>query len=412
MKRGAIFCLVFALLVAPPSWSEESPAAPDAPKQAGSEVPAPKRTKFVMPKYPPEALARGERSMVVLEIVIDESGKVAETKVLHGGTAFAAAAQEAARHWRYEVTKVGGRPVKVRLTVPLSFAVKLPEITRVTGIPELRQGAAPQVPEGTDGRGAAVVAQVEVDADGRVAGEPTILRGESPWREALLEAIGTWRFASTDEGKALTFEVHADFKSRGGKVDLELMKPRPIETEVAAAPTVPPAIEPAPAITPEPRPEPTSAPVAEPTFSPTSAAAPEEPASAATPAAPPVEIVSGPPAAEPVSPVVAPQENGMSAIRDVELAPGIPDLVRGRRPVSPPLARMASLEGDVKVRFSIDSGGAVSVTEVEGPAGLKEAADSLVRSWSFRRTAAQRIYAIAQVSYRMSGSTAKVRPTD
>jgi TonB family protein len=380
-------------------------------------VPAPKRTKFVMPKYPEEALARGERSLVVLEIVIDEEGKVAGVKVLHGGEAFGEAAREAAQQWRYEVTKVDGHPVKVRMTVPLSFAVKLPEMMRAKGIPELRQGATPLVPAGTEGRGAAVIAEVEISAEGHIT-QKVITSGDSPWRESLLAALQTWRFASTDEGRAMAFEVHADFKSRDGKVELDLTKPRGVEARAAAAEV--PSPVPAPPASP-PAPEATAAPAApEPTTTPepakpaaTATVAQALPPAPAAPtsvppraAAPPVEVVAGSDPAPPAA--AAAREDGMSTIRDVELSPGIPDLVHGRRPVSPPLARMAGVEGDVQVRFSIDSGGATAVTQIDGPEALKDAADSLVRSWSFRRTAAHRVFALAAIQYRLSGSRALI----
>ena len=67
---------------------------------------------------------------------------------------FDEAALTAARQWEYEVTKVDGKPVPVRLTVPITFALKLPDMTREAGIPELRQGAAPRFPPGGQGPGA------------------------------------------------------------------------------------------------------------------------------------------------------------------------------------------------------------------------------------------------------------------
>ncbi len=58
------------------------------------------------------------------------------------------------RQWEYEPTKVDGKPVKVRLTVPITFALRLPDVTREPGIPELRQGAAPGYPPRGQGLGA------------------------------------------------------------------------------------------------------------------------------------------------------------------------------------------------------------------------------------------------------------------
>ena len=60
---------------------------------------------------------------------------------------FDEAALVAVRQWEYEVTKVDGKPVSVKLTVPITFALKLPEIaSRQQGMPELRTGAFPPIP--------------------------------------------------------------------------------------------------------------------------------------------------------------------------------------------------------------------------------------------------------------------------
>jgi hypothetical protein len=117
----------------------------------------------------------------------------------------------------------------------------------------------------------------------------------------------------------------------------------------------------------------------------------------------------GPAAVAAIPAPVAPPENGVSTIRDVQLVgTGIPDLVRGRRPVAPPNVRLSGAYGDVSVRFSIDSGGVTAISGVEGPDALKEAAESAVRSWGFRRTAAHRVYAVAQIHYAADGTSAKV----
>ena len=44
-------------------------------KVAGRDVPAPKRTRFVSPVFPPAAQAAGQRGIVILELVIDERGQ-------------------------------------------------------------------------------------------------------------------------------------------------------------------------------------------------------------------------------------------------------------------------------------------------------------------------------------------------
>ena len=137
---------------APPA-AAPAPAMPAPPnvKVAGRDVPAPKRIRFVSPIFPPAAQAAGQRGIVIIELIIDEAGKVATADVLRSVVPFDEAALSAARQWEYEVTKVDGQPVPVRLTVPITFALKLPDMTRTAGIPELRQGATPVLSGGREG---------------------------------------------------------------------------------------------------------------------------------------------------------------------------------------------------------------------------------------------------------------------
>jgi TonB family protein len=90
------------------------------------------------------------------------------------------------------------------------------------------------------------------------------------------------------------------------------------------------------------------------------------------------------------------------------LGPGVPDLVKGRRPVPPPLARMAGTTGSVEVRFSVDAGGQASVKSSEGPELLKPAAEEAVRTWSFRRTTTERLHMVASFSYSNDAATVLV----
>jgi TonB family protein len=376
-----------------------APAA--APKQAGVDVPKPERVKMLRPTYPAEALARGQHALVVIELIIDEQGKVAEARVLHGPEPFAKAALEAARQWEYKPTLLNGKPVRVRETVPITFSLPVPSMKRDGGVPEMRQGVAPKFPASARGREASVVAGIVIDAEGRIQ-YATVESGESPFSEAVLEATRTWRFASPPGGKGLGFTVHAQFKDDKVALELKALKagegagrrfahtwaaPAGAEASVPTVADAPPeAVEAAPPSIVPPEPE--------------------------------VEVVSGgsssgsgAPAipADPASPPAA-AENGISNIRDVELAAGIPDLVRGRRPASPPLARMGEIEGEVEVRFSIDSGGVTTVQNANGHETLKPAAESLVRSWAFRRTAAHRVFALALIEYKTLGSKARIRP--
>lgn len=418
--------LALALAAATPGVAQVAAPA-EEPRTAGTDVPVPKRSKFVQPEYPAAALAQGLRGIVILALTIDSSGKVAAVDVVRSLPPFDEAATAAARQWEYEATRVDGRAVPVRLTVPITFALKLPEISREQGIPELRQGVPPPFPPAPSDRAAretnTVEADLTIDPTGQVV-EAEIKTGESPWSEALLQALRTWRFIPTGGERMVSFQVRADFVSSGRgtpRVDLKLSGLRHLDAPPAAAaeaPDPPPTTDPAepgtpaapatPAASAAESPAPASpAPASPAPASPEPVPAAGQPASnppaAATPPPPAVEII--PPAPEPPRPV----EPGVSAIQDVTLGAGVPDLSKGRRPVAPPLARMNSVSGNVEVRFVVEASGSSSVRDVTGPELLKEAARQTVASWMFRRTTPERLPLVAVFAYMGDGATASVR---
>jgi outer membrane biosynthesis protein TonB len=145
---------------------------------------------------------------------------------------------------------------------------------------------------------------------------------------------------------------------------------------------------------------PVAKPAPAPAAPPKAAATP--PAAPAT-APPPVEVITAPP------PPQAP-ENGVSAVRDVTLEPGVPDLAKGRRPVAPPLARMSGVTGTVEVAFSVSAGGVTSLQTTSGPEVLRPAAEQAVATWTFRRARADRAYLVAVFNYTGDKGSAIVRP--
>jgi hypothetical protein len=354
-------------------------------------------------------------------------------------------------------------------------------------------------------------ADLTIDPSGQVV-QAEIKQGESPWSEALMLALRTWRFTPTGGDRMVSFQVRADFfgaKGSARRVELKASGLRqgepPPATEVAEAPPgagqPPPAAaassptpsapsEPAPtsstttpvASTAEPNPPaaPPTAPATQPdapaaqpaTGAPpatASAAQPNAPATppvgtaatpataapqttppaapagptrapaagsaaapgagtpatgappagaqptgvpatgapaapaAGTPAPPPVEVI--PPAPVPPKPI----EPGVSAVQDVLLGPGVPDLSKGRRPVTPPIARMNAISGNVEVRFIVEASGSSSVRDVDGPEMLKEAARQTVASWMFRRTTPERLPLVAVFAYVGDGASASVK---
>jgi TonB family protein len=410
--------LLAASLLAAPAWPQ---GAEETPRVAGSEVPAPKRTRFVSPQYPADAQARGLRGIVILELIIDTSGKVASAIVTRSVPPFDDAALLAARQWEYEVTRVDGKPVPVRLSVPITFTMPVPRVSKQEGIPELVQGINPVVPAGAE-QPASVVAEVTLEPTGQVT-EIEVTSGETVFADALMDAVRTWRFAPGSGGATIAFRVEADFiPGKPGRVDLRLAGLRQSETVAAASPepapsTAPPSPAPSPAVAERaPLPAPTTVPAPAPAATPAPAAAPPSRPAVPTsgqmippPPGPPIETLGpvSPPANS--APAPPPEMPPVSAVRDVTLAMGVPDLTRGRRPVVPPLARMASATGSVDVRFAVDAAGTASVQEVTGPDLLKEAARQAVSSWVFRRTTAERLHLVASFVYGEATASANVK---
>ena len=448
MTRARI--AVAVLLASGLAWTSPL-VAEEPPLAVGSEgVPVPRKVKDFKPKYPPEAAAQGVRGIVILELIIDATGRVESVSVVRSVSGLDDAAVAAANQWRYEPVKVAGRPVRVRMTVPITFSLALPTLARDAGVPELRQGVMPVFPQGTPGGGRAVVA-VMLESDGRIAVRDALEGSREPWTGALLAALETWRFSPVADDTLVSFRIEAEFVAGTGSktntvslratglrvIDTPATQAAPSAPTSAAAPPV--ATSPAPGgappqgpgrlqepppsggssaapaapgpeavppqATPGPAgPAPAQAPPAEkPPTAPVTTPTPAAATPAGGPPAPPLEVVTAPLPAPP-------PENGISAVRDVVLEPGVPELARGRRPVPPPVARMAGATGTVEVTFSVSAAGTTTIQKTTGVDLLKKAAEQAVASWVFRRTRADRAYLVAVFDYRDDRAAASVRP--
>ncbi|MBX7186541.1 MAG: energy transducer TonB [Vicinamibacteria bacterium] len=365
-------------------------------KVAGQEVPVPARKKYVAPEYPAAAAAEGVRGIVILDVVISEDGKVESTRVSRSVPGLDEAAMAAVKMWEYEPTRLAGKPVKVRLSQSITFALKLPALQRAPGIPELKSGGAPTAPIGLTAAETASV-MVALGTQGEVR-EAAVVEGNAAVGEALLRAVKAWRFAAAESSSGLVFTIRADWApGPPPAVTLKAVDPKNATAAAAAAP--------APAPQTPSSSQPANAGLAAPPETAGRAPVPAPPAAAAaaTPEAPAEDTDVIPVRQEP-----PPKEQGASAITDVLLGDNIPELVRGRRPVWPPMARLGNVAGDVVVRFSVDLAGKVTVHTVEGPDLLKTAAEQAVASWLFRRTAIDRVPLIATFKFGPDRTFAKV----
>lgn len=81
----------------------------------------PRLLRQVKPEYPNPAFVRKIEGVVVIEILIDESGRVVRARVTRSIPLLDAAAVAAVREWVFAPALQGGRPVATLATAPVSF---------------------------------------------------------------------------------------------------------------------------------------------------------------------------------------------------------------------------------------------------------------------------------------------------
>jgi TonB family protein len=75
------------------------------------------------PVYPPGARQAHVSGSVVVQVTVDESGKVTNARTLCGHDYFAKVSEEAALQWRFSPTLLQGQPVKVIGTITFNFTI-------------------------------------------------------------------------------------------------------------------------------------------------------------------------------------------------------------------------------------------------------------------------------------------------
>ncbi len=73
------------------------------------------------PTYPPSELAAGTTATVVLNVVVDSTGRVESSTATSGPDNFADSAVKAVKHWTYKPYLVNGTAVEVQTVVTVNF---------------------------------------------------------------------------------------------------------------------------------------------------------------------------------------------------------------------------------------------------------------------------------------------------
>lgn len=94
------------------------------PAQVSGGVLQGKAIYKAQPYYPPAAKAERLSGVVYIKALIDETGNVADAKILCGADLLAAVSLEAARQWRFAPTQINGVPVKVQGVLTFNFTLQ------------------------------------------------------------------------------------------------------------------------------------------------------------------------------------------------------------------------------------------------------------------------------------------------
>lgn len=94
----------------------ESPVKPVSCPAPGGEL-----AHSVEPEAPPQAKIIHLSGDVVLQIVIDKQGRVADAKVVSGHGLLVGAAQNAVKQWRYKPYTLGDAPIAVKTFITVKF---------------------------------------------------------------------------------------------------------------------------------------------------------------------------------------------------------------------------------------------------------------------------------------------------
>jgi protein TonB len=82
-----------------------------------------KALRLPVPIYPAAAKTYGASGKVVVEVTIDEEGKIIEARALSGHPFLQQAAVHAARQARFSPARLSGEPVKVKGTINYVFTL-------------------------------------------------------------------------------------------------------------------------------------------------------------------------------------------------------------------------------------------------------------------------------------------------
>jgi protein TonB len=102
----------------------KQPSAPAAPLPIGGDVKPAKLIFSVAPAYPMLAKSQHVSGNVLVDALIDPTGRVTAMSVVSGPTLLHQAAMDSLKQWKYQPASLDGRPVAMHLTVTIRFRLQ------------------------------------------------------------------------------------------------------------------------------------------------------------------------------------------------------------------------------------------------------------------------------------------------
>jgi protein TonB len=100
------------------------PPRPSGPIRLADLPVTPRKIGDVRPIYPEIARSARIEGTVILEAVLDTTGRVTQLRVIRSVPMLDQAAVDAVSKWRYTPSLYGGRPVSVLMTITVHFALQ------------------------------------------------------------------------------------------------------------------------------------------------------------------------------------------------------------------------------------------------------------------------------------------------
>jgi TonB family protein len=94
---------------------------PEGPVPVGGNVLPPHLISSVTPEYPEIARNANTQGSVIVRILIDKTGRVAQAKAISGSILLQPAAVDALRKWKYQPATLNGQPVSTEILVTVQF---------------------------------------------------------------------------------------------------------------------------------------------------------------------------------------------------------------------------------------------------------------------------------------------------